>query len=410
MSAGEISVRCCVVGGGPAGMMLGFLLARAGVDILILEKHVDFLRDFRGDTIHPSTLEVIHELGLLEAFLRLPHEEATQLYAQIGEASFPIADFRHLPTRCRFIVFMPQWDFLNFLAEQAARCAAFHLRLRAEATGLIEEQGRVVGVRATTQDGTLEVRADLVVGADGRHSVVREKAGLEVRDLGAPMDVLWFRLPREPDDPNQPMGRFGPGQLLAMLNRGDYWQCGYVIPKGSLERIRGMGLGAFRDAVTRLAPFLRDRVGELRDWDEVRLLTVRIDRLARWYRPGLLCIGDAAHAMSPVGGVGLNLAIQDAVAAANILAVPLREGQLTSGHLRQVQRRRELATRITQRLQLLVQERVIARVLVLGGAGELSSPLALRLMARFPYLRRLTARLVGIGVRPEHPMPARAAR
>ena len=335
MPAGEIAVRCCVVGGGPAGMMLGFLLARAGVEVLVLEKHADFLRDFRGDTIHPSTLEVIHELGLLEAFLRLPHQEATQLTAQIGDTSFPIADFRHLPTRCRFVAFMPQWDFLDFLAEQAARYPTFRLRLQAEATALIEEQGRVAGVRATTPDGPLEVRADLVVGADGRHSVVRERAGLEVRDLGAPMDVLWFRLPREPGDPDQPMGRFGPGQLLAMLNRGGYWQCGYVIPKGSLDRLRQQGLPAFREAVAGLAPFARERVGELRGWDEVKLLTVRVDRLARWYRPGLLCIGDAAHAMSPVGGVGINLAVQDAVAAANIRApdagsgvVPLLAGCL----------------------------------------------------------------------------------
>ena len=403
MPVGEIAVRCCVVGGGPAGMMLGFLLARAGVEVLVLEKHADFLRDFRGDTIHPSTLEVVHELGLLGPFLRLPHQEATQLTAQIGHTSFPIADFRHLPTRCRFVAFMPQWDFLDFLAEQAARFPTFRLRLQAEATALIEDQGSVAGVRATTPDGPLEVRADLVVGADGRHSVVRERAGLEVRDLGAPMDVLWFRLPREPGDPDQPMGRFGPGQLLAMLNRGSYWQCGYVIPKGSLDRLRQQGLPAFREAVAGLAPFARERVGELRDWDEVKLLTVRVDRLARWHRPGLLCIGDAAHAMSPVGGVGINLAVQDAVAAANILAWPLREGRLTADHLRRVQRRRELPTRITQRLQLLVQERVIARVL---GGGALSPPLALRLLARFPFLRRLPARLIGIGVRPEHPMPA----
>src|SRR3954451_23834551 len=352
MPAGEIALaRCCVVGGGPAGMMLGFLLARAGVEVLVLEKHADFLRDFRGDTIHPSTLEVIHELGLLEAFLRLPHQEATQLTAQIGGTSFPIADFGHLPTHCRFVAFMPQWDFLDFLAGQAARYPTFRLRLQAEATALIEDQGRVAGVRATTPEGPLEVRADLVVGADGRHSVVRERAGLEVRDLGAPMDVLWFRLPREPGDPDQPMGRFGPGQLLAMFNRGSYWQCGYVIPKGSGQRIRGTGLEAFREAVAGLAPFARERVGQLREWEEVKLLTVRVDRLARWYRPGLLCLGDAAHAMSPVGGVGINLAVQDAVAAANLLAGPLRAGSITTSDLRKVQRRREFPTKVTQRLQ-----------------------------------------------------------
>ena len=408
MVADKISVRCCVAGGGPAGMMLGLLLARAGVDVLVLEKHADFLRDFRGDTIHPSTLEVMHELGLLEELLRLPHQEMPALNVRIGDATLPVADFAHLPTRCRFIALMPQWDFLSFLAGHAARHPTFSLRMRAEAIRLIEEAGRVAGVVAATPAGPLEVRADLVVGADGRHSVVRRKAGLQVEELGAPMDVLWFRLSRRAGDPDQTMGRFEAGRILVLINRGDYWQCGYVIPKGSLDRIRGAGLEAFREEVARLAPFAADgRVSELRGWDEIRPLTVRVDRLPRWHRPGLLCIGDAAHAMSPIGGVGINLAIQDAVAAANLLAAPLRDGRLTAGHLRRVQRRRELPARITQRLQLLMQERVIAAVLGDGG-GTLTPPLALRLLARFPPLRRLPARLIGLGVRPEHLRPSRA--
>jgi 2-polyprenyl-6-methoxyphenol hydroxylase-like FAD-dependent oxidoreductase len=400
MAEEAMSVRCCIAGGGPAGMMLGLLLARAGVDVVVLEKHGDFLRDFRGDTIHPSTLELLHELGALQDFLKLPHQEVHEIGAQIGDVSLPVADFRHLPTRCKFIAFMPQWDFLTFLAERAGRYPSFDLRLQAEVTGLIGESGRTVGVRATTPDGPLAIRADLVVGADGRSSVVREKAGLRVQELGAPMDVLWFRLSRRPADPEQTMGRFDIGRIFIMLNRGEYWQCGYVIPKGSVETVHARGLETFRNGVATLAPFAADRVGEIRDWENVRLLTVRVDRLPRWYRPGLLCIGDAAHAMSPIGGVGINLAIQDAVAAAGLLAEPLRERRLTTDQLRRVQQRRQLPTRVTQRLQLVVQRRVITRVL--GGTRPLAPPLLLRLLARFPVLRRLPARLIGVGVRPEH--------
>jgi 2-polyprenyl-6-methoxyphenol hydroxylase-like FAD-dependent oxidoreductase len=381
-------------------MMLGMLLARAGVDVLVLEKHADFLRDFRGDTIHPSTLEVMHELGLLPGLLRLPHAEARQISAHIGDRDLPVADFTHLPTRCRFLVFMPQWDFLDFLAGQAGRYPQFRLRMRAEVTELTQDSGRITGVRATTPEGLLEVRADLVVGADGRHSRTRAAAGLEVREFGAPMDVLWFRLSRREGDPAEPMGRIFPGGLLVMIDRGDYWQCGLVIPKGAHERVRERGLPAFRDQVARLAPFTGDRVDELRDWEKIKLLSVQVDRLCRWFRPGLLCIGDAAHAMSPVGGVGINLAIQDAVAAARFLAEPLRRGRLTEDDLRLVQRRRELPTRITQRLQLAVQNRVIERVL--SGTAELSPPLALRLLATIPRLRRIPARLIGLGIRPEH--------
>jgi 2-polyprenyl-6-methoxyphenol hydroxylase-like FAD-dependent oxidoreductase len=393
-------VRCCIAGGGPAGMMLGFLLARAGVEVLVLEKHADFLRDFRGDTIHPSTLELMHELGLLTEFLARPHQEAMQLTGWVGDAEVTIADFSHLPTRCRFIAFMPQWDFLNFLAERGRGFPTFHLRTQAEVTDLLEDGGRVVGVRATTPDGPLEVRAALVVGADGRHSTVRTRAGLTVEDLGAPIDVLWLRLPRRPGDPKNPLGRFDRGKVFVLLDRGDYWQCGYVIPKGHFDAIRRQGLEAFRDGIAAIAPFLRDRVGELRDWEDIKLLTVAVDRLRRWYRPGLLCIGDAAHAMSPIGGVGINLAIQDAVAAANLLAGRLRGGAVAVADLRRVQRRREFPTRLTQRLQVFIQDRVIRRVLTSRTA--LALPWPLRLWRRYPVLRRIPARLIGIGFRPEH--------
>jgi len=403
MAPEKISVRCCIAGGGPAGMMLGYLLARAGIKVLVLEKHSDFLRDFRGDTIHPSTLEVMHELGLLDEFLKLPHQEVDELTAQVGEMRLTIADFRHLPTRCGFIALMPQWDFLNFVAEKAARYPAFALIMDAEVNGLIEESGRVVGVRANAPKGALEVRADLIVGADGRNSIVRESAGLQVKEYGAPMDVLWFRLRRTAEDPVATMGRFDSGRIFIALNRGDYWQCGYVIAKGQFDQLRRQEFATFRAAIAQLAPYASDSAHELRGWDDVKLLTVRVDRLIDWHRPGLLCIGDAAHAMSPVGGVGINLAIQDAVAAANVLFKPLRQGRLAIDHLRQIQKRREWPTRVTQGLQVAVQRRIIARVL--GGTGPLTPPFALRLLAKVPSLRRIPARLVGLGIRPEHVSP-----
>jgi 2-polyprenyl-6-methoxyphenol hydroxylase-like FAD-dependent oxidoreductase len=381
-------------------MMLGLLLARAGVSVLVVEKHADFLRDFRGDTLHPSTLEIIHELGLLERFLRLPHQKVSRINARFGDLEFTVADFSHLPTRCRYVAFMPQWDFLNFLMEVGSQYPGFHVRMSAEVTDLIESGGSVVGLRAETAKGPLDVRAALVVGADGRHSIVRKRAALSVEEFGAPMDVLWFRLSRRPEDPVDPMGCFDAGRIFIMLNRNDYWQCGFVIAKGTLGEIRAQGLSLFRDRIAKLAPFAADRVHELQDWEPIKLLTVQVDRMRQWYKPGLLCIGDAAHAMSPVGGVGINLAIQDAVASANLLVQPLRNGRATEADLAKVQARRMRPTQLTQGAQLIVQNRVIRRVL--NSKVPLHPPLAIRLLARFPFLRRIPARMIGLGVRPEH--------
>ncbi len=400
MTSQALGATCVIAGGGPAGIMLGFLLARAGVSVLVLEKHRDFLRDFRGDTIHPSTLEVMHELGLLEAFLALPHQEVRELHGIIGDSDIRLADFTHLPTRCRFIALMPQWDFLDFLAAAGNRFAGFRLMMEAEVTGLIEEAGRIVGVHAQAPDGPLNVRADLVVGADGRHSVVRERAGLAVINLGAPINVLWMRLSKKPGDPGQTAGQFNYGRMLVTLDRGAYWQCACVIRKGGFDTIRERGIASFRDDIVRVAPFLRDRVEELREWDDVRLLTVIVNRLRRWWAPGLLCIGDCAHAMSPIGGVGINLAIQDAVAAANILAAPLRNGTLSDKDLQAVQRRRTLPTRLTQGMQIAIQQRVLDPVL--GSDTPIAVPWLLRLFNPVPSLARIPARLVGLGFRPEH--------
>jgi 2-polyprenyl-6-methoxyphenol hydroxylase-like FAD-dependent oxidoreductase len=396
----KITTTCCIAGGGPAGMMLGFLLARAGVDVVMLEKHRDFLRDFRGDTIHPSTLELMHELGLLGEFLKLPHQEARHLSVVIGDTSLRIADFTHSPTHCKFIALMPQWDFLDFMASRARRIRSFHLRVQAEVTDLVEEGGRITGVQAKTPEGPLTIAADLVVGADGRHSVVRERAGLEVDDLGTPIDVLWMRLSRHPSDGAEPLGHIGAGKILVMLDRGGYWQCAYVIPKGGFDELKSKGLEAFRAAIVELAPEMCDRVQELKSWDDIKLLTVKIDRLRKWHRPGLLCIGDAAHAMSPVGGVGINLAIQDAVAAANRLAEPLRFGTVEESDLAEVQRRRTFPTRATQWLQIQIQNNILSPVL--ASRKTPTPPWAVRLVNRCPLLQRIPARLVGIGFRPEH--------
>lgn len=369
-------------------MVLGLLLARGGVQTLVLEKHADFLRDFRGDTLHPSTLEVMAELGLLDRLLELPHDRVPEIAAQFGDTALNIADFRHLPTRCGFIAMMPQWDFLNFLAREAARYPAFGLEMNTEVTSLIERDGRIAGVN--------DIRAELVIGADGRHSTVRRLAGLEVQSHGAPIDVLWFRLRREKSDPETSMGRFDAGAAFVLINRRDYWQCGYVIAKGAADTVRRAGLPAFQSTLTRLVPWAANRAHEIVDWDQVKLLTVQIDRLTRWWRPGLLCIGDAAHAMSPVGGVGINIAIQDAVAAGNVLA----RGDFSDERLKSIQRRREWPVKMTQRLQILAQDRIITRVL--NSTEPLEPPILFRWLTRFSLLRRIPGRLIGMGLRPEH--------
>jgi 2-polyprenyl-6-methoxyphenol hydroxylase-like FAD-dependent oxidoreductase len=391
---------CVIAGGGPAGMMLGLLLARAGVDVVVLEKHADFLRDFRGDTIHPSTLDVMHELGLLDEFLRRPHDELREVAVRVGGEQAQVADFRHVPARCRFLMMMPQWEFLDFLAGHARRLPSFHLLMQAEATTLVIDGGRVAGLRARTPAGEREIRAALVVGADGRHSTTRAQAGLEVQDFGAPMDVLWLRVSRLPGDPPDLFGQVDAGRMLVMIARNDYWQCALLIPKGSDAAVRARGMAALHASLLGLSPWLGERVKELVDWDQVKLLSVTVDRLREWARPGLLCIGDAAHAMSPIGGVGINLAVQDAVAAARLLARPLREGRLELADLQRVQRRREWPTRVVQRMQLTVQDRLIRPVL--AAEGPVRMPGFLHLLARFPLLRRIPAWFIGVGVRPEH--------
>jgi 2-polyprenyl-6-methoxyphenol hydroxylase-like FAD-dependent oxidoreductase len=388
-------------------MMLGFLLARAGVSVVVAEKHADFLRDFRGDTVHPSTLQLMAELGLIDAFLQVPHQRVERLSAQIGARRVGIADFTRLPTQCRFIALMPQWDFLNFLAEQARRLPSFDLRMQTEVTDLIEAEGCVRGVRARTPSGALAIHADLVVGCDGRHSRMRGRAGLTVEDIGAPIDVLWFRFSRRPDDSSDTFGHIEAGAMMVMLNRGEYWQCAYVIPKGALEALQQRGLSAFLQRVIALSPFLHDRRDEIESWNDIKLLTVAVDRLQRWHRPGLLCIGDAAHAMSPIGGVGINLAVQDAVAAANVLAEPLRAGVVRDEHLAAIEKRRALPMRVIQRLQVAIQNRVLSPALASTRTPRV--PLLIELLQWVPALQRIPARLLAVGIRPEHVRtPARA--
>lgn len=399
--ADTLQVQCCIAGGGPAGMMLGLLLGRAGVKTVVLEKHADFLRDFRGDTVHPSTLLIMQELGLLEDFLKLPHSEIRALSVEIGDTQIKVADFARVPAPCKFIALMPQWDFLNFLADKSRHFATLKVMMSAQVTGLTEDAGRVVGVKVATQDGPLEVRANLVVGCDGRTSTVRAASGLEVRDLGSPMDVLWFRLSKRAGDPGQVLGRLRANTMIVTIDRTDYWQCAFVIGKGGIGRIHADGLAAFKAAVAAGARFLSDRVDELRSFDDIKLLSVAVDRLTTWSKPGLLCIGDAAHAMSPVGGVGINLAIQDAVATANLLAGKLKTGTLKDSDLDSVRQRRLFPVTVIQRLQVAVHNRVL-KPTVSGGDRALTVPWPLKLVDSVAWLQRWPAQLLGLGVRPEH--------
>jgi 2-polyprenyl-6-methoxyphenol hydroxylase-like FAD-dependent oxidoreductase len=396
----KLSTQCIIAGGGPAGLVCGYLLACAGVDVIVLEKHKDFLRDFRGDTIHPSTLQLFYELGLLHGLLERRHDEVETVTAEVGDERFVVGDFTRLATRCKYMVLMPQWEFLNFLAQEAQKIPNFHLFMEAEATALLARGRRIVGVRVRAPEGEGDITAHLVIGADGRHSTVRSKAGLAVKSIGAPFDVLWLRLPAEKGDPREPVARAIAGNLFIMLNRHDYWQCAMLIPKGGYAALRAEGLSGFRARLRTCAGFARHRVETIESFDQISLLTVTIDRLKRWSRPGLLCIGDAAHAMSPVGGVGINLAIQDAVAAANILGPILRYRRATPQELSLVQKRRDFPTKVTQWFQVQVQKRVLAPTLRTRTTPK--APWVLRLLNRWPSLRKWPARFVGIGVRPEH--------
>ncbi|RPD98057.1 FAD-dependent oxidoreductase [Candidatus Pantoea deserta] len=394
MSETALSVDCCIVGGGPAGLMTAYLLARAGLQVVVMEKHGDFLRDFRGDTIHPSTLEVMHHLGLLDRLLSLPHQRAEKLQADMGGEQVTMADFSRLPVRCRFIAFMPQWDFLNFLASECATFPGFRLLTSTALSDLIVEQGQVCGVTAQHNGETLSVRAKLVIGADGRHSAVREKAGLTGRSFGMPRDVIWFRLDKQPEDPALGTGHSGPRNNFILIDRGDYWQCGFTIQKGEFEALQHAGLDALKQRIASVAPFNAERLETISDWSQIRLLSIRIDRLTKWMKPGLLCIGDAAHAMSPVGGVGVNLAIQDAVAAANYLTVPLRRGRVSLRDLARVQKRRQFPTVATQFLQIKMSRK--------GSATGGKNPMP-RILRKWPFLRFVFGRLIGLGFRMEKP-------
>ncbi|HEY2560297.1 MAG TPA: FAD-dependent oxidoreductase [Caldimonas sp.] len=396
------STQCCIAGGGPAGMMLGYLLARAGVRTVVLEKHGDFLRDFRGDTVHPSTLRILDELGLLDAFLERPHQRLEVIGGWFGKEHVQLGDFRGLPPRYAFIALMPQWDFLDFLAEQARTLPTFTLRMHAEVTGVVKEGGRVVGVRGTASSGEFEIRADCTVGCDGRDSTVRAAAGLPVEDLGAPIDVLWFRVRRDPAEADTSLARIAPGHFVVTIDRRDYWQCAFVIAKGGAEALRARPIEQFHAEVVDAAPILGPHIAaDVRSWDDVKLLTVAVDRLTKWSKPGLLCIGDAAHAMSPIGGVGINLAIQDAVAAANLLAIKLRAGTVSDDDLDAVRRRRLWPTKATQAAQLAIQDNVLVPVMS-GANTDLAVPLPIRIVTAVPMLQRMMARLLGMGIRPEH--------
>lgn len=396
-----MKVRCCIVGGGPAGMVLGYLLGRAGIDVVVLEKHADFFRDFRGDTVHPSTLEVMDELGLIDGFLKLPHQRLQRMEGKFGGETVRIADLGRLNVKYPFIAFMPQWDFLNFLRESGKRFTSLKVLMSTEAIDLLRDGERVTGVKARAPDGMIDIEADLTVACDGRHSLVRERAGLEVEEIGAPMDVLWFRAGKRKDESESLFARVDPGKMMVTFDRGDYWQCAFVIPKGQYDAVKARGLPALLDDVARMAPILRPGLSEVKSWDDVKLLTVAINRLKRWTLPGLLCIGDAAHAMSPIGGVGVNLAVQDAVATANLLAAKLAHGCPSEEELDAVRQRREFPVKMTQRMQVVVQNNIVSAALRPGNQ-PLKAPFVMRLVTAIPWLQGITARFVGIGVRPEH--------
>lgn len=395
-----LTARCCIAGCGPAGAILGLLLARAGLSVVVLEKHADFLRDFRGDTIHPSTLEILDDLGLADRFLReIPHSQVTELLARLPNGQRIQLDFHSIPSRFKFIAFVPQWDFLEFVTREARRYPGFTLLTEAEVTDLVMEDDRVAGVRYRTPAGDGQVRADLTFGTDGRTSRVREVAQLPLTETSPPMDVLWFRVSRRPSDSEMVELRLQPGHFFALINRREYWQVAHVIPKGAYAQVRSNGLDAFRQTFAEGVPEVADRAHEIQDWDQIRLLTVRADRLRRWYRSGLLCIGDAAHAMSPIAGVGINVAIQDAVEAANLLWEPLSRGRVELRHLARVQRRRELPVRLTQGVQSYLQEAVVRPAIV---SNQVVPPRFLRIGVQLPLLRDLPTRFIALGFRRPH--------
>jgi 2-polyprenyl-6-methoxyphenol hydroxylase-like FAD-dependent oxidoreductase len=397
----ELTTTCCIVGGGPAGMMLGFLLARAGIEIIVLEKHADFFRDFRGDTIHPSTFNIMHELGLLDDFLKVTHDEEKEIGFSFNGTTYPIADFSHLPVAHKVLGFMPQWDFLNFLLENAKKYPCFRLIVNAEATGVITKDNKIAGVNVKTKNGELTIHASLVAAADGRRSSIRNNAGLIPVELGAPMDVLWFKLSKQDNDPKQPLLHLNSGNIFISISRSGYYQCGYVISKGTLDNLKAEGLISFHNKLSYILPFAKGRMDEIKSWDDISLLSVSVSRLKKWYKDGLLCVGDAAHTMSPIGGVGINLAVQDAVATANILYKPLSDNNLNVGHLKQVQQRRMFPASVIQKIQVIIQNKVIAPAIQAKNKKP-SVPVFVKILQYFPILKRIPARLIGMGIRMEH--------